>query len=139
MSSLIKTYSELITIPKYLDRFEYLKLSGVTGTDDPEVLRWLHQIFYHSKEWHKVRDEVIVRDSGYDLAHPDYVIGGKVVVHHINPVKMKDIADKHLDILLNPENLVCCSFMTHQAIHYGTDDLLMKDPVSRSPGDTKLW
>lgn len=134
-----KTYSELITIPNYLDRFEYLKLSGVCGMDDPEVTRWLHQIFYHSKEWQKVRNEVIVRDSGYDLAHPDYVIGSKVIVHHINPVKMKDIADRRLDILLNPENLICCSFMTHQAIHYGTTDLLMKDPVVRTPGDTKLW
>lgn len=80
-----------------------------------------------------------MRDSGLDLAHPDYTIGGKIVVHHLNPVKMRDIADRRFDILLDPENLVCCSFMTHQAIHYGTSDLLMKDPIVRSPGDTKLW
>lgn len=134
----MRTYSELITIPSYADRFAYLKLDGFVGVETFGWDRYLNQQLYRSDIWKHVRNEVIVRDCGNDMAHPDVPINGKVIVHHMNPIVVDDIL-KHKDEILNPEFLVCVSFMTHQAIHYGDVRLLPKDPIERKPNDTCLW
>jgi hypothetical protein len=133
-----RTYSELIKIPRYEDRFEYLKLDGTVGADTFGWDRYLNQQFYRSPEWRRIRDQVIVRDLGCDLAHQDYSIQGRIYIHHMNPVTSEDILNRD-DYLLNPEYLVCVSQKTHNAIHYGNADLLPKPIIERSAGDTKLW
>lgn len=134
----MRTYSELITIPSYADRFAYLKLDGFVGVETFGWDRYLNQQLYRSDIWKHVRNEAIVRDCGNDMAHPDVPINGKVIVHHMNPVVVDDIL-KHRDEILDPEFLVCVSFMTHQAIHYGDVRLLPKDPIERKPNDTCPW
>ena len=136
--TIIKTYEDLIKIDSFEDRFEYLKLSGAVGEDTFGFDRWLNQIFYKSKEWRRVRDEVIVRDMGHDLAHEDYPIKGKVIIHHMNPIFMDDLVDR-TEFLLDSNYLICTSHNTHNAIHFGDQNLLPKKPIERRPGDTKLW
>ena len=136
--TIIRTYEDLIKIDSFEDRFEYLKLSGAVGEDTFGFDRWLNQIFYKSKEWKRVRDEVIVRDMGHDLAHEDYPIKGKVIIHHMNPIFLDDLVDR-TEFLLEPNYLICASHNTHNAIHFGDQNLLPKKPILRRPGDTKLW
>ena len=136
--TIIRTYEDLIKIDSFEDRFEYLKLSGAVGEDTFGFDRWLNQIFYKSKEWKRVRDEVIVRDMGHDLAHEDYPIKGKVIIHHMNPIFLDDLVDR-TEFLLEPNYLICTSHNTHNAIHFGDQNLLPKKPIERRPGDTKLW
>ena len=136
--TIIRTYEDLIKIDSFEDRFEYLKLSGAVGEDTFGFDRWLNQIFYKSKEWRRVRDEVIVRDMGHDLAHEDYPIKGKVIIHHMNPIFLDDLVDR-TEFLLDPNYLICTSHNTHNAIHFGDQNLLPKKPIERRPGDTKLW
>lgn len=132
------TYSELIQIPTFIDRFRYLKLSTSVGEETYGWDRYLNQTLYKSKEWRETRERIIIRDDGCDLAHPDYLIGGRILIHHLNPITKRDILDRN-PLIFDPENLVCISHITHEAVHYGSEDLLMKDPVERTPGDTKLW
>lgn len=132
------TYSELIQIPTFIDRFRYLKLSASVGEETYGWDRYLNQILYKSKEWRETRERIIIRDDGCDLAHPDYLIGGRILIHHLNPITKRDILDRN-PLIFDPENLVCISHITHEAVHYGSEDLLIKDPVERMPGDTKLW
>lgn len=136
--TIIRTYEDLIKIDSFEDRFEYLKLSGAVGEDTFGFDRWLNQIFYKTKEWRRVRDEVIVRDIGHDLAHEDYPIKGKVIIHHMNPIFLDDLVDR-TEFLLDPNYLICTSHNTHNAIHFGDQNLLPKKPIERRPGDTKLW
>lgn len=135
---MIRTYSELIRIPTYKERFEYLKLDGQVGKETFAKDRWVNQNFYHSQEWRSLRHEIIVRDFGRDLAMEGYEIHNSPVIHHMNPIMLEDVLE-HSDILINPEYLITVSYMTHQAIHYGDYDLIDYDPVIRRPGDTKLW
>ena len=132
------TYSELIQIPTFIDRFRYLKLSASVGEETYGRDRYLNQTLYKSKEWRETRERIIIRDDGCDLAHPDYLIGGRILIHHLNPITKRDILDRN-PLIFDPENLVCISHITHEAVHYGSEDLLMKDFVERTPGDTKLW
>lgn len=132
------TYSELIQIPTFIDRFRYLKLSASVGEETYGWDRYLNQTLYKSKEWRETRERIIIRDDGCDLAHPDYLIGGRILIHHLNPITKRDILDRN-PMIFDPENLVCISHITHEAVHYGSEDLLMKDFVERTPGDTKLW
>lgn len=132
------TYSELIQIPTFIDRFRYLKLSASVGEETYGWDRYLNQTLYKSKEWRETRERIIIRDDGCDLAHPDYLIGGRILIHHLNPITKRDILDRN-PLIFDPENLVCISHITHEAVHYGSEDLLMKDLVERTPGDTKLW
>lgn len=134
----IKTYSELITLPTFEERFRYLQLKGSVGVDTFGFDRYLNQKFYRSAEWRRIRDQVIVRDGGCDLGIEDRLIGGRILIHHMNPITEKDILYM-TDALLNPEYLICVSHITHNAIHYGDEDLLMKDPVVRTPFDTCPW
>lgn len=133
-----KCYSELIEIDNFLDRFEYLKLGGVVGETTFGSNRYLNQILYRSYEWKKFRREMIIRDNGCDLADPDREIGGIIILHHINPISIDDVRNKRRCVF-DPENVVCVSHMTHEAIHYGDNTLLMKGPVIRRPGDTIPW
>ena len=134
----IRSYTELSDIYDYVGRFNYLKLSGVCGEDNPEVRRWLHQIFYHSAEWKRARREVVMRDGGCDLGIADRPIMGMLLVHHMNPITLADIKDRNPDIY-NPEYLITTTKLTHNAIHYGDEDLLVKDFIERRPGDTCPW
>lgn len=134
----IKTYSELITLPTFIERYRYLKLGGRVGEETFGFDRYLNQIFYKSKEWMSVRDYVIVRDCGCDLGIEDRDIYGKILIHHMNPITAKDILQRS-DLLLNPEYLICTVKNTHDAIHYGDEGLLYKDPIVRTKNDTCPW
>ena len=134
----LKSYSELITIPTFEERFRYLQLKGSVGVDTFGFDRYLNQKFYRSAEWRRIRDEVIIRDGGRDLGIEDRLIGNRILIHHMNPITEKDILYM-TDALLNPEYLICVSHITHNAIHYGDEDLLMKGPVIRTPNDTCPW
>ena len=133
-----KTYSELIAIDDFLDRYEYLRIGGTVGESTFGSNRYLNQILYRSYDWKKFRREMIIRDNGCDLAHPDYEIGGIIILHHINTITIDDVKNRRRCVF-DPENVVCVSHRTHEAIHYGDDTLLMKDPVVRRPGDTIPW
>lgn len=133
-----KTYSELITMDNFLDRYEYLRIGGTVGESTFGSNRYLNQILYRSYDWKKFRREMIIRDNGCDLAHPDYEIGGIIILHHINPITIDDVKNRRYCVF-DPENVVCVSHRTHEAIHYGDDTLLMKGPVVRRPGDTIPW
>lgn len=134
----IKTYSELISIPNFLDRFRYLKLDGLVGEETFGFERYLNQRFYHSPEWKKLRRDIILRDNGCDLACEGYELQGKIYIHHLNPITADDIHHSS-DYLLDPEYLISTSFDTHKAIHYGDEMLLITEPIERYPDDTKLW
>lgn len=134
----IRTYSELIKLPTFIERFEYLRLDGIIGEETFGFDRYLNQLFYKSKEWLRIRDEVIVRDNGCDLAIPDREIHGRIIVHHMNPINIEDVLYRKKDIL-DPEFLVCTIKNTHDAIHYGDSDLLITEPIERTKNDTCPW
>lgn len=134
----IKTYSELIKLPTFIERYRYLRLTGRVGEDTFGFDRYLNQNFYRSIEWKRVRDQVIVRDNGCDLGIEDRPIAGKILIHHMNPITDKDILNL-TDILLNPEYLICVSHITHNAIHYGDENLLITEPIVRTKYDTCPW
>lgn len=135
----IRTYSELMKLPTFEERYEYLKLDGTVGEETFGFDRYLNQVFYKSKEWQKIRDDVIIRDNGCDLASPDHEIrGNRIIIHHMNPIRKEDILNRS-DILLNPEYLICTIKNTHDAIHYGDSSLLYPDPIERSKNDTCPW
>lgn len=134
----IKTYSEVIELPTFLERFDYLKLGGRVGEETFGSDRYLNQILYRSTEWRNFRRDMIIRDNGMDLACEGFEIGGKILLHHINPLTEKDII--RLDPkIFDPENVICVSMMTHNAIHYGDESLLVTEPVIRKPNDTCPW
>lgn len=134
----IKTYSELITLPTFEERFEYLKLDGKVGEDTFGFDRYLNQIFYRSQRWKRIRDLVIIRDNGCDLSMDGYEIQGKILIHHMNPITIRDIEEES-DFLLNPKYLICVSHITHNAIHYSNVNLLPTGLVERRPNDTCPW
>lgn len=137
----IRTYSQLIQLPTFEERFRYLKLSGRVGEDTFGFDRHINQRFYKSKEWLRIRDFVIVRDFGCDLGIRDREIpeGMKITIHHMNPIDVKDIVDVS-DYLLNPEYLISCMDITHKAIHYGDEYLLIASSLNeRSRFDTCPW
>lgn len=134
----IRTYSELITLPTFSQRFKYLQLNGKVGKDTFGFDRYLNQKFYQSKEWKQIRDYVIVRDNGCDLGINGYEIYGRIYIHHMNPICAKDI-QMVSDYLLNPDYLITVTHQTHNAIHYGDEELFMKEPIERSKNDTCPW
>lgn len=138
-SPIIRTYSELITLPTHVERFNYLKLGGRVGADTFGFDRYLNQKFYHDDpRWRSVRDTVIIRDNGCDLGVEGYEIHGKIIVHHMNPITMDDIINKR-EWIYDPEFLICTVHNTHNAIHYGDEKLLIKGPIERTPNDTCPW
>ena len=134
----IRTYSDLIRLPTFMERFEYLRLNGQVGSETFGFGRYLNQQFYHSREWKTVRDYVITRDLGRDLAKDGYEIHGKIYIHHMNPITQTDIVRSRAS-MVDPEFLICVSHNTHNAIHYGDASLLVTEPIERKPGDTNLW
>ena len=134
----IRTYSELITLPTFRERYEYLKLNGRVGEETFGFDRYLNQAFYKSEEWRAVRDYVIVRDNGCDLGMEGHEIFGKILIHHMNPISKRDILDCS-DLLLNPEYLICTIKNTHDAIHFGDENLLIVAPIERRKNDTCPW
>lgn len=134
----VKRYSELITFKTFEERFEYLRLKGVVGNETFGFDRYFNQKFYRSVEWKRLRDQIIVRDNGCDLGMDGYEIHGSIVIHHLNPILLKDIIHQS-DFLLNPEFLICTTHETHNAIHYGDDNLIIKPPIERTSNDTCPW
>ena len=138
MKTKLRTYSELKQLKTFEERYEYLKLGGQVGADTFGFDRYLNQVFYKSPEWQSVRNEVIVRDHGCDLGIEGREIHTKILVHHMNPISKEDILQRS-DILLNPEYLITTVKRTHDAIHYGDADTLIKDPIERTANDTCPW
>lgn len=134
----IKTYTELIKIPTFLGRYEYLRQGSRVGESSFGVDRYLNQIFYRSREWRLLRDRIIIRDNGCDLGLKGYEINDRIIVHHMNALSIDDIESRNPDIV-DPRYLICTSFMTHEAITFGDASLLPKLPVERRPGDTCPW
>lgn len=135
---MIRTYSELITLPTFEERFKYLELGGTVGKETFGFDRYLNQRFYKTEEWKAVRHHVIVRDNGCDLGIEGRDIHGRIYIHHMNPLNAKDILDRS-DYLLNPEYLITVTLRTHNAIHYSDESLLLLAPVERSRNDTCPW
>ena len=136
----IKTYSELLTFDNFEDRFRYLEIGGLIGERTFGGNRYLNQRFYSSYKWRKLRDEIIVRDEGCDLGLPGFEQNWRITVHHINPVTEEDIIREAAGVF-DPENLICVSYNTHKAIHYGQLELCMSTPAGavRKPNDTCPW
>lgn len=138
MKTIHKTYSELIKIENFEDRFKYLSLNGIVGEATFGGHRYLNQILYRSSAWKYAKREVILRDNGCDLAHKNYPINGWIYIHHINPITIDDILEER-PCVFDLENLICTAFRTHNAIHYGSIDLLTKEPIIRKKNDTCPW
>lgn len=134
-----RTYSKMCTFSTLFDRFNYLKLDGIVGSDTFGSERYLNQSFYRSEEWRRIRNLVITRDNGCELGLEGYEIQGPIIIHHINPLFPEDILNA-TDFLVSLENLVCVSDLMHKAIHYGDNSILNKYSFAeRKPGDTTLW
>jgi len=134
----IKTYLELIKIPTFKERYRYLKIGGKVGEETFGFDRYLNQMFYRSHEWKSIRNFVIVRDNGCDLGIEGREIQERVIIHHMNPITKEDILYR-TEFLLNPEYLISTVKNTHDAIHYGDEDLLFNEPILRTPNDTCPW
>lgn len=135
---MIRTYSELIKLPTFEERFRYLCLNGDVGKETFGFDRYLNQGFYKSNEWLEVRDYVIIRDNGCDLAIEGQEIHGRILVHHMNPIFKEDILTRS-KYLLDPEYLITTIKNTHDAIHYSDENILFKLPVERMKNDTCPW
>lgn len=138
MKTNIRTYSELIKLPTFEERYRYLQLDGKVGEETFGFDRYLNQIFYKSKEWRSVRNHVILRDNGCDLGIEGREIHDRILIHHMNPITKEDILNR-TEFLMDPEYLISTIENTHNAIHYGDEDLLMKDPIERHKNDTCPW
>lgn len=136
--TLIRSYRELIRIPDYYDRYEYLRLNGIVGESTFGWHRYINQMLYKSKRWKSTRDKVIIRDNGCDLGHPDFQIYDKILIHHMNPITIEDVEEDR-DCVYDLDGLICVAFNTHNAIHYGDRSLLPALPIERRPGDTCPW
>lgn len=133
-----KTYHELSQLKTFEERFEYLRMDGRVGESTFGYDRYLNQMFYRTPEWKRARLDVILRDNSCDLGMSDREIHGKVLIHHLNPITKQMILDRD-PALFDPNNLICCSHMTHDAIHYGDGSMLPKNPIERTPNDTCPW
>lgn len=138
LSKRIRSYSEMLQYSSFNDRYEYLRLRSSVGKTTFGFDRWVNQNFYRSTEWKRIRDIVIVRDNGCDLGVEGYDIFDRIIIHHMNPIRIDDLDEEDPDIL-DPEYLVSVTHNTHNAIHYGDASLLPKPFIERRPGDTKLW
>lgn len=135
---MIRTYSQLMSLPTYEERLKYLQLNGKIGVETFGFDRYVNQKFYRSSEWRQIKPHIIARDGGCDLALPDRVIDGKIFVHHMNPICIDDIRNM-TDYLLNSEYLICVSKYTHDLIHYGYGIEDIFSYAERSPNDTSPW
>jgi hypothetical protein len=135
---MIKTYRELRRLRTFEERFDYLRIGGVVGRETFGFARYLNQTFYLSSEWKHTRRDIIVRDNGCDLGIHDREIFDRIIVHHMNSITIEDI-EQSRDCIFDPDNLICTSHSTSNAIHYGDKSLLTNLPQERQKGDTRLW
>jgi hypothetical protein len=135
---MIRSATRLYQLETFEDRFEYLSLRGNVGEATFGYDRWINQAFYRSREWKNIREQVIARDYGCDLGVEGYEIHDRILIHHMNPMAVSDIVHSNEDIL-DPEYLISCTHLTHNAIHYGNVRMLPKRHVARKAGDTRLW
>jgi hypothetical protein len=139
MQQFKRSYKELLRLPTFKERYEYLRLQGKVGKETFGFDRYMNQALYTSSEWKRFRNQIIIRDNGCDLADPDRPIkGDRIIIHHINPLTIEDL-EKRSDLIFDPNNVVCTSYNTHQAIHFSDESLLPLDPIERRPGDTCPW
>lgn len=134
----MRSYTELLTLDTFEDRFEYLKLDGAVGHDTFGHDRHLNQAFYNSYAWREARNYVIARDLGCDLGIEDRPIHDQLVVHHIVPITAQDILNAE-ERLVDPDNLITTTHQTHNALHYSGEAPSQPTLIIRTPGDTKLW
>lgn len=135
---MIRRYSDLVQLKTFEDRFSYLKLHGKVGEETFGLDRYLNQQLYKSRRWQNIRSQVIIRDDGCDLGIDGRQMDNYITIHHMNPISMEDIEEER-DIVFDPEYLICCSSRTHKAIHFGNENLLIRDPIIRRPNDTCPW
>lgn len=135
---ILRTFSELSKLKTFEDRLQYLRLDGIVGEETFGFDRYLNQILYQSNEWKRCRRDIIIRDNGCDLGCEGFEVHGRILIHHINPITVDDIVKRNPKVF-DPENLILTSHNTHQAIHYGNEDLLIRAPVERSKDDTCPW
>ena len=135
---MIRTYQELCRIPTFEERYNYLRLHGKIGVETFGYDRYINQMLYTSKRWRRIRDDVIIRDDGCDLGMKDYEITGSIIIHHMNVITLEDIEEER-EVVFDPRGLICTSHNTHNAIHYGSAQLLPRLPVVRRPNDTCPW
>lgn len=133
-----RSYSELRQLSTFKERYDYLKLNGRVGAETFGYNRYVNQRFYRSTEWKHIRDQIIIRDNGCDLGVEGYDLHSRIYIHHLNPMTVDDI-DQGRQMILDPDNLICVSFDTHQAIHFGDESLLPQLPIERTSGDTCPW
>lgn len=134
-----RSYHELIRLPTFQERFDFLKLGGVIGKSTFGFERQLNQALYSSYEWQRFRKDVIVRDNGCDLAMEGRdILGDRIIIHHINPLTVDDLRNRS-SAIFDMDNVVCTSFNTHEAIHFGDASLLPKEHQERKPNDTCPW
>ncbi len=134
----VKTYSEMLTFSRFIDRYRYLKLNGQVCEETFGYDRYLNQILYRSSEWRRFRRDIVIRDNGCDLASEGYEITGKILIHHIEPITLRDVERRDSKIF-DLENVVAVSLNTHNAIHYGDESLLITEPLERTRNDTCPW
>lgn len=132
----LKTYSKLIKLKSFEERFEYLKLSSFISELTFGSKRFLNQALYSSDRWKKIRGEIIIRDNGCDLGMDGYDLIGRIYIHHLNPITIEDIRHGR-SCVFDPENLICCSMDTHNRLHFGSEP--PKSLVARRPNDTCPW
>lgn len=136
---MIRTYSEMILLPTFIERFRYLQIGGKVGTETFGYDRYLNQTLYRTAEWKRFRREVIIRDNGCDLGCDGYdIVGQKILVHHINPISVEDVLLRDQKVF-DPENVISTTLNTHNAIHYSDESLLVTEPIERKPNDTCPW
>ena len=138
MSMMNKSYLELIHIPTFQERYEYLKIGGRIGEETFGFDRHLNQTLYRSSEWKRFRRQIIIRDKGCDLGCEGYELYDKILIHHINQITIDDVLNR-ASCIFDPNNVICTSLNTHNAIHYGDSELLVTEPIERTKNDTCPW
>lgn len=135
-----RSYSKLITLRTFEERYNYLQVHNNVGSETFGSRRYLNQQLYSSQAWKQFRNKIIIRDDGHDLAMPydDFIITGDIYIHHLNPITVQDIAERS-SVIFDEDNVVCVSYNTHQAIHYGTFDNLVRPISVRTVNDTCPW
>lgn len=133
-----RSYNKLIKLKTFIERYEYLKIRGIVGEETFGFDRYLNQILYSSNKWKKTRDSIIIRDNACDLAMDNYSITSRILIHHINPITVKDV-ELDRDILYDHDNLVCTSMLTHNSIHFGDKLTTINLSIDRKPNDTCPW
>ena len=135
---MIRSYLECMQLLTFQERYRYLQIGGRVGKETFGFDRYLNQMLYRTPEWKRFRREMILRDNGCDLGCEGYEIYGNVLVHHINPITVEDVINRN-PCIFDPNNVICTSLNTHNAIHYGDETLLITEPVVRKPNDTCPW